>query len=76
MSTTSATDLGKELLGGAIVYALRCSGRENLVLRPQQLEAIQQVCRGRDMFGSRAVWLPTGFGKASHSFHLLFTTRC
>ena len=43
----------------AIEYARRCIGRENLALKPQQLETVWQVCHGRDVF----LWLPTGFGK-------------
>ena len=35
-------------------------GKENLAMKPEQLEAVRQVSLGKDVF----LWQPTGFGKS------------
>ena len=41
-------------------YGLHCIGKESLAMKPDQFEAVRQVCLGKDAF----LWLPMGFGKS------------
>ena len=43
-----------------VTYALRAVGKERIVLKTEQLEAIRHIYDGKDVF----LWLPTGFGKS------------
>ena len=44
----------------AVTYALRAVGKEHMVLKTEQLQAIHHIYDGKDVF----LWLPTGFGKS------------
>ena len=50
----------KEEFTAAVDFALSCVKQEHLVLRQKQLEVLQTVYEGRDVF----VWFPTGYGKS------------
>ena len=51
-----------------VTYALRAVGKECIVLKTEQLEAIRHIYDGKDVF----LWLPTGFGKSICYETLLF----
>lgn len=44
----------------ALTYALKAIGKDDLVLKKEQRDAMATVYRGEDVF----LWLPTGFGKS------------
>ena len=44
----------------AVAYALSCLQQEHIVLKDEQLEVLQELYRGNDVF----VWFPTGYGKS------------
>lgn len=50
----------EESFQGALRYALRMLRKENLLLKSEQLKAIESVYRGEDIF----LLLPTGYGKS------------
>ena len=52
--------LEMERFESAVSFALRCLDSSDLVLKPQQKEAVRLVWEGKDVF----VLLPTGFGKS------------
>ena len=52
--------MSDDFVSAAMQYGLRCIGKEGIVMKPEQLEAVRQVCLGKDVF----LWLPTGFGKS------------
>ena len=43
-----------------VSYALTCLKKEDLVLKPEQSEALEFIFQGKDVF----VWFPTGYGKS------------
>ena len=43
----------------AVTYILRAVGKECIVLKTEQLEAIRHIYDRKDVF----LWLPTGFGR-------------
>ena len=55
-----AVSSGKTAFGQAVSYALSKVGKPEMVLKNEQLTAIQHVYNGKDVF----VWLPTGYGKS------------
>ena len=50
----------KRNFDGAVQHAKACIGRDDLVLKSKQLEALKALYQGKDCF----VWLPTGYGKS------------
>ena len=44
----------------AVAYALSCLRQEHIVLKDKQLEVLQELYRGNDVFA----WFPTGYGKS------------
>jgi len=44
----------------ALSFAVSKIGKEGIVLKPEQLQAVRYIYEGRDVF----LWLPTGFGKS------------
>ena len=44
----------------AAAYALSCLRQEYIVLKDKQLEVMQELYRGNDVFA----WFPTGYGKS------------
>ena len=52
--------MSDDFVSAAMQYGLRCIGKESLVMKPEQLEAVRQVCLGKEVF----IWLPMGFGKS------------
>ena len=44
----------------AVAYALSCLQQEHIVLKDKQLEVLQELYRGNDVFA----WFPTGYGKS------------
>ena len=50
----------------ALAHSLLCIGKSHLVLKDKQLEALELLYFGKDVF----LWLPTGYGK-SLCFQLL-----
>ena len=47
-------------LSVTVAYALSCLRQEHIVLKDKQLEVLQELYRGNDVF----VWFPTGYGKS------------
>ena len=43
----------------AVAYVLSCLRQEHIVLQDKQLEVLQELYRGNDVFA----WFPTGYGK-------------
>ena len=54
-------DTGKTAFGQVVSYALSKVGKPEMVLKNEQLTAIQHVYNGKDAF----VWLPTGYPSLS-----------
>ena len=50
----------KEEFTTGVAFALSCVKQEYLVLRQKQLEVLQNIYEGRDVF----VWFPTGYRKS------------
>ena len=44
----------------AVAYALSCLQQEHIILKDKQLEVLQELYRGNDVFA----WFPTGYGKS------------
>ena len=44
----------------AVAYALSCLREEHLVLKDKQVEVLQELYQGNDVFA----WFPTGYGKS------------
>ena len=55
MACASAKDFA-----ACVSYALSCLKKKDLVLKPEQLAALEFIFQGKDVF----VWFPTGFGKS------------
>ena len=55
-----AVSSGKTAFAQAVSYALSKVGKPEMVLKNEQLTAIQHVYNGKDV----SVWLPTGCGKS------------
>jgi len=64
MAVSSARDMFHKVL----LFAVSKIGKEGIVLKPEQLQAVQHIYEGRDVF----LWLPTGFGKSICYEVLLF----
>ncbi len=57
----------------ALVYALSCVGKPDLVLKVKQLEALKCLYAGSDVF----LWVPAGYGKSIcfQTFPFLFDAK-
>jgi len=67
MSTRSrSTSSSKRDFSAALSHSLVSIGKSNLILKDKQIEALQHLYEGKDVF----LWLPTGYGK-SLCFQLL-----
>ena len=40
--------MSDDFVSAAVQYGLRCIGKESLAMKPEQLEAVRQVCFGMD----------------------------
>ena len=56
------SDFMKKMNGfpAAVAYALSCLRQEHILLKDKQLEVLQELYRGNDVFA----WFPTGYGKS------------
>ena len=53
-------------------FAVSKAGKEGIVLKPEQLQAVHHIYEGRDVF----LWLPTTFGKSICHEVLPFLLDC
>jgi superfamily II DNA helicase RecQ len=51
-----------------VSYALFCLKKQDLVLKPEQLAALEFIFQGKDVF----VWFPTGFGVCYQALPFMF----
>ena len=54
-----------------VAFFLDSCRKEDLVLKPKQLETLKYIFQGKDVF----VWIPTSYGKCYQALHFMFDCK-